>query len=158
MIAGDQVFLGWKRLRAAICKLPAALWSLVDLDQDGRWMGSRLSSHAERGPIHQSGLKNYKWQAIRTRAASVMGDQRINPFGIGGEIEIRVRTPDPETNDYFSGFALWPGRTSGVEFARHRMAEWLNLGFASNQSVLAQQRLKGSCPFLFAWDGTVCGL
>ena len=34
------------------------------------------------------GSKNYRWQVIRTRAATVMGDQRINPFGIGGEIEI----------------------------------------------------------------------
>ena len=35
------------------------------------------------------GTKSYHWQIIRPRARQTTGDQRINPFGIGGEIEIR---------------------------------------------------------------------
>ena len=33
--------------------------------------------------------KNYHWQMVRPHAAQAVGDQRINPFGVGGEIEIR---------------------------------------------------------------------
>ena len=35
------------------------------------------------------GSKNYHWQVVRPHAAQAVGDQRINPFGVGGEIEIR---------------------------------------------------------------------
>ena len=48
------------------------------------------------------------------------------------------------------------GDHAGVEFAR---IVWPNgliqaeFALKPDQSVLAQQRLKGSCPFLFAWDG-----
>ena len=35
------------------------------------------------------GTKNYHWQVIRTRAVTAVGDQRINSFGVGGEIQAR---------------------------------------------------------------------
>ena len=38
--------------------------------------------------INQSS-KNYHWQVVRPHAVQAVGDQRINPFGVGGEIEIR---------------------------------------------------------------------
>jgi hypothetical protein len=93
---------------------------------------------------------------IRTRAATANGDQRINPFGIGGEIEIRsdLLTQKQIISSPVLHFGL--GEHTGVEFAR---IVWPNgliqteFNLKSDQSVLAQQRLKGSCPFLFAWDG-----
>ena len=33
--------------------------------------------------------KDYHWQTVRPRAATATGDQRMNTFGIGGEMEIR---------------------------------------------------------------------
>ena len=36
-----------------------------------------------------SGQKRYHWKTLRARAQDTAGDQRINSFGIGGEIEIR---------------------------------------------------------------------
>ena len=36
------------------------------------------------------GSKNYHWQLIRPRAANATGDQRINSFGVGGEMKIRA--------------------------------------------------------------------
>ena len=36
------------------------------------------------------GQKTYHWQAIRPRAVTATGDQRINSFGIGGEVEVRT--------------------------------------------------------------------
>ena len=35
------------------------------------------------------GTKGYHWQVIRPRAQPVAGDQRINSFGVGGDIEVR---------------------------------------------------------------------
>jgi hypothetical protein len=85
-----------------------------------------------------------------------MGDQRINPFGIGGEIEIRsgLLTQKQSIQSPVLHFGL--GDHAGVEFAR---IVWPNgivqaeFELKAEQSVLAQQRLKGSCPFLFTWDG-----
>ena len=85
-----------------------------------------------------------------------MGDQRINPFGIGGEIEIRseLLTQKQMITSPVLHFGL--GEHPGVEFAR---IVWPNgliqaeFELKADQSVLAQQRLKGSCPFLFTWDG-----
>ena len=102
------------------------------------------------------GTKNYRWQSLRLRAASVYGDQRINSFGLGGEIEIRtgmltekeiIDAPvvhfglgDHDGTDVAR--ILWPNGLLQVEFE-----------LKADQSVLAAQRLKGSCPSLFAWDG-----
>src|SRR3712207_9303705 len=37
-----------------------------------------------------TGQKQYHWQAIRPRAMTATGDQRINSFGVGGEVEVRT--------------------------------------------------------------------
>src|SRR5262249_16191046 len=103
-----------------------------------------------------SGSKNYRWQVIRTRAASVMGDQRINPFGIGGEMEIRsgLLTEKQIITSPALHFGL--GDRDGAEFTPlfwpHCIVQ-TECELKANQSVLAPQRLKGSCPFLFSWDG-----
>jgi Tfp pilus assembly protein PilF len=157
IIAGDQVFLGdGKTFIPLSGRLPAACRSVVDLNQDGRLDCIGLSAAQTAVQLINRGSKTYKWQAIRTRAASVMGDQRINPFGIGGEIEIRseLLTQKQVIRSPVLHFGL--GDHPGVEFAR---IVWPNgliqaeFELKADQSVLAQQRLKGSCPFLFSWDG-----
>ena len=35
------------------------------------------------------GTRGYHYQVIRPRAQTAAGDQRINSFGIGGEVEVR---------------------------------------------------------------------
>ena len=59
-------------------KTPTAAWTLLGLSADGQ-------------PVQavNRGSKNYHWQIIRPRAKQATGDQRINSFGVGGEIEIR---------------------------------------------------------------------
>jgi Flp pilus assembly protein TadD len=101
--------------------------------------------------------KDYHWQVIRPRAHQATGDQRINSFGIGGQIEIRsgllvqmqpINSPQlhfglgNETGAEVSRI-VWPNGTVRAEFA-----------LKADQEVLTEQRLKGSCPFLFAWNGT----
>jgi Tfp pilus assembly protein PilF len=157
IIAGDQVFLGeGKNFVPLAAKLPFNVLALVDLNLDGRLDGIGLSANRTAVQFINRGAKNYKWQAIRTRAASATGDQRINPFGIGGEIEIRsgLLTQKQIINSPLLHFGL--GDHAGVEFAR---IVWPNgliqaeFALKPDQSVLAEQRLKGSCPFLFTWDG-----
>jgi hypothetical protein len=85
-----------------------------------------------------------------------VGDQRINPFGVGGEIEIRsgllvqkqtITGPqihfglgEQTTSDVVR--VVWPNGTVRAEFAAK-----------SDQDVTIEQRLKASCPFLFAFNG-----
>ncbi|MEO8660804.1 MAG: FG-GAP-like repeat-containing protein [Bryobacteraceae bacterium] len=156
IIAGDQVFLGdGKQYKPVGGKRLSGARAIVDLNQDGRLDAIGLNAN---GAVQYTnhGQKNYRWQVIRTRAATVMGDQRINPFGIGGEMEIRsgLLTQKQSIESPVLHFGL--GEHPGVEFVR---IVWPNgliqaeFALKPDQSVLAQQRLKGSCPFLFAWDG-----
>lgn len=157
IIAGRDVFLGdGERFAVLPNKLPFRSWAVVDLNRDGRLDVVGLSD--SRKPIQalNQGKANYGWQVIRTRAATVTGDQRMNSFGIGGEIEIRsgLLTQKQVIQSPVLHFGL--GEHPGAEFAR---IVWPNgiiqteFDLKSGQLVLAQQRLKGSCPFLFTWDG-----
>ena len=102
------------------------------------------------------GSKNYHWQIIRPRAKQATGDQRINSFGVGGEIEIRsglLVQMQPITGPQMH-FGL--GEQTGVDVAR---ILWPNgsvraeFALKADQEVVTEQRLKGSCPFLFAYNG-----
>jgi len=157
IIAGDRIFLGdGKGFVPLAARLPSGCWDLADLNRDGRLDGIGLTGNRTAVQFTNRGAKNYNWQVIRTRAATATGDQRINPFGIGGEIEIRsdLLTQKQIVTSPVLHFGL--GDHTAVQFAR---IVWPNgliqaeFNLKADQSVLAQQRLKGSCPFLFAWDG-----
>jgi Flp pilus assembly protein TadD len=135
---------------------PAVVFGAADLNADGRLDLIGLSGAL--GPIKSinHGTKNYHWQVVRPRAAKAVGDQRINSFGIGGEIQIRsgllaqkqlVAGPvvhfglgEQSTTDVVR--IVWPNGSVRAEFE-----------LKADQPVLAEQRLKGSCPFLFAYNG-----
>lgn len=157
IVAGDRVFLGdGKTLAPLPGKLPSVCWALADLNGDGRLDAIALTAGQTAVQLTNRGAKNYNWQVIRTRAATATGDQRINPFGIGGEIEIRsdLLTQKQIITSPLLHFGL--GDHAGVQFSR---IVWPNgliqaeFNLKPDQAVLAQQRLKGSCPFLFTWDG-----
>ena len=100
--------------------------------------------------------KNYHWQVVRPHAAQAVGDQRINPFGVGGEVEIRsgflvqklpIQGPQlhfglGEQPEAEVVRVVWPNGTVRAEF-----------GVKADQEVVTEQRLKASCPFLFAYNG-----
>ncbi len=132
------------------------VFAAADLDQSGRLDLLGLDAVGQPIKAVNHGAKNYHWQIIRTRAVTAVGDQRINSFGVGGEIQARsglllqaqpITGPEehfglgewPETD---VARVLWPNGVVNAEFSLH-----------SDQEALAEQRLKGSCPFLFAWDG-----
>jgi tetratricopeptide (TPR) repeat protein len=135
---------------------PSRVFDAADLDCKGRMdlLGLSADGQAARGV--NRGTRNYHWQTIRPRARQATGDQRINPFGVGGEMEIRsglLVQKQPITGPQLH-FGL--GEQSGVDVAR---IVWPNgsvraeFDLKADQQVVTEQRLKGSCPFLFAFDG-----
>ena len=129
---------------------------VADLNGDGRLDLLSITQNGEAVQNINHGSKDYHWQVIRPRAAKAVGDQRINSFGIGGEMEIRagllvqkqlVKGPvvhfglgDQQGADVVR--IVWPNGSVRAEFETK-----------ADQAILAEQRLKGSCPFLFAYDG-----
>jgi Tfp pilus assembly protein PilF len=135
---------------------PPAVFDVADLDGKGRldMLGLSADGQPMRGP--NRGARNYHWQTIRPRARQATGDQRINPFGVGGEMEIRsglLVQKQPITGPQMH-FGL--GEQNGVDVVR---ISWPNgtlraeFSLKADQQVVTEQRLKGSCPFLFAFDG-----
>jgi len=132
------------------------IFTAADLNNTGHLDLLALDANGQPLKLVNHGTKKYHWQTIRTRAVTATGDQRINSFGVGGEIQIRsglllqaqaITGPEEhfglgEQPGTDVARILWPNGAVNAEFQ-----------IAADQEALAQQRLKGSCPFLFAWDG-----
>jgi hypothetical protein len=135
---------------------PAVVFDAADLSGNGRLdlIGLSTNGQPQQGINH--GTKNYHWQVVRPHAAQAVGDQRINPFGVGGEIEIRSgllvqKQPITGPQVHFGlgeqtqaevVRVIWPNGTVRAEFE-----------VKADQEVVTEQRLKASCPFLFAYNG-----
>ena len=135
---------------------PALVFDAADLKGDGKLDLLGLSTDGAPIQAMNQGSKNYHWQVVRPHAVQAVGDQRINPFGVGGEIEIRsglLVQKQPITGPQLH-FGLgeqteaeivqvvWPNGTVRAEF-----------GVKADQEIVTEQRLKASCPFLFAYNG-----
>ena len=139
--------------------LPAPIdgyaFSAADVRGEGRL---DLLALADGTPARLTNLGSlgYQSKTIRPRAARVQGDRRINPFGIGGEIELRTGLlfqkqiiDDPivhfglgENQAADVARIIWPNGTVQAEF-----------DLLSTQTALTRQRLKGSCPWVYTHNG-----
>ena len=120
---------------------------LLGLDPDGTPV--RLRARPSR---------DYYALTIAARATDRPGDGRINTFGIGGEAEVRagmlyqkqqisapyVHFGIGENTGVTVARIIWPNGTAQAEF---------DLLPSQGRPIVTEQRLKGSCPWLFAFDG-----
>lgn len=157
--AGAQIWLGddsGKFVPLGHSDAPAMVFDAADINSDGRLDLLGLSADGQPLIAINRGSKNYHWQVVRPHAAQATGDQRINSFGIGGEVEIRsglLVQEQPITGPQLHfGLGeqtstdvvrvLWPNGSIRAEF-----------GVKADQDIVTEQRIKGSCPYLFAYNG-----
>ena len=127
-----------------------------DLDGNGRLELIGVDAGGRAVRASSRGTTSYRWETIRPRAATATGDQRINSFGFGGEIELRsgLHLQKQIITSPIVHFGL--GDAAGAEIAR---ITWPNgvlqaeFDLVAERTVNATQRLTGSCPWLFAWNG-----
>jgi Tfp pilus assembly protein PilF len=131
--------------------------SFVDFNGDGKLDFGGLDTDGKPTIFINQSTKNYAWQIFRPRSAKAQGDQRVNSFGIGGEMEIRAGLLAQKRIISAPQVHFGLGEQSSTDLLR---IVWGN-GFiqaefdlAKDQQILVQQRLTGSCPHLFAWNGT----
>ncbi len=138
-------------------ELPGGVVSVFDIDGNERLdlLGIHADGHTYK--LMNSGTKDYGARSIRARASGLEGDQRINSFGIGGEMEVRsgflyqkqlISSPIVHfgLGEYSEAEMLriiWPNGSVQAEFAE--------LGMGA--TIFNEQILKGSCPWLFTHDG-----
>jgi tetratricopeptide (TPR) repeat protein len=136
--------------------LPGRLFSTIELTGDGQLDLLGLAETGQPIRLVNQGTKHYFWMTLQPRAVPIPGDGRINSFGLGGEVEIRAGLlfqKQPITGPILH-FGLGEQRTADV--AR---IIWPNgdvqaeFELQAKQVTVARQRLKGSCPWLFAYDG-----
>jgi tetratricopeptide (TPR) repeat protein len=141
--------------------LPAAVdafaaQAIADLDGDGRLDLVGLTPEGRPARAVNHGTKSYHWLDLHPRATTATGDQRINTFGIGGEVEVRSGLHLQKRVIDASGLHFGLGDAAQAEIVR---ITWPNgvlqaeFNAKADQVVKATQRLKGSCPWLFAWNG-----
>jgi Flp pilus assembly protein TadD len=156
--AGGRVWLSDARgdFQPLANPLHGHLFAVADLTGDGKLDLLGLSEAGEPLQLVNQGTKDYSWLRLRPRAVPVSGDGRINTFALGGEVDVRAGLlfqKQPITGPILH-FGLGEHRTADV--AR---IIWPNgdvqaeFELQSNQVVVARQRLKGSCPWVFAYDG-----
>ncbi len=145
-----------RSLSPRAASVPLRVTAIADVNEDGRLELIGTTTAGRVAVASSAGTKAYHWQTVRPRAATAFGDQRINSFGIGGEVEVRtglhlqkrlitsplVHVGLGEATGAEVVRLLWPNGTMQSEF-----------GFEGDRVVEATQRLKGSCPWLFAWNG-----
>ena len=132
------------------------VFEITDMTRDGRLDLLGLSDAGRPMILVNRGKRDYHWQVVRPRVREVRGDGRINSFALGGEVLVRsgllaqrraIRTPAVHfgLGEYDLANVVrvqWPNGTIQAEF-----------DVAADQTILARQRLKGSCPWVFAFNG-----
>ena len=153
------IWLGDEQGKFALLKQQSAsgaVFGVADLSGKGKLDLIALSADGQVVREVNQSTRNYHWQVVRPHAVQATGDQRINPFGVGGEIEIRsglLVQKQPITGPVLH-FGL--GEQTEAEVVR---VVWPNgmlraeFGVKADTDIVTEQRLKASCPFLFAYNG-----
>jgi tetratricopeptide (TPR) repeat protein len=158
-LSGALIWLGDEHGSLTLLNQPAGpsmVFNAADISGDGKLDLLGLSADGQAIQAINHSTKNYHWLIVKPHAKQAVGDQRINPFGIGGEVEVRsgelvqkqpITGPQlhfglGEQSEAEVVRVVWPNGTVRAEFEAKANAE-----------ILTEQRLKASCPFLFAYNG-----
>ena len=147
---------------------PGQVFAAADFDGKGRVDLLALDDKGKAVRLVNRGTRDYHWLSVRALAATgdVKPDDRINSFAIGSQVEVRAGA--------LIQTQLVASPRTHFGLGEHRKAQvirfvWTN-GYPQNEFddpsnrnesvdleadkvVQVIQRLKGSCPFLFAHDG-----
>ncbi len=137
-------------------KIDGSVSSFADMNSDGKL--DLIGSVPDGRPVQliNQSQKGYSWQVFRPRAGKTEGDQRVNSFGINGEMEIRSGTQTQKQLIASPRVHFGLGEQKMTDVLR---VIWGNgsvqaeFDLAADQVIAAEQRLKGSCPHLFTWNG-----
>jgi tetratricopeptide (TPR) repeat protein len=133
----------------------AEIWAVTDFGLDGQLDLAGLAGDA---PVRLTGhaTRGYHYAALRPRAQRAAGDQRINSFGIGGEVDVRSGRLVQKQLIAGPVVHLGLGSHGTIDVAR---IVWPNgvpqaeFDPPADRPIVADQRLKGSCPWVFADNG-----
>ena len=104
---------------------------------------------------NQGGNANH-WLAVRLRGLN-KGNSKNNMFGVGSVVEVRNGSAYQFHEASGDVLHLGLGQQTQAEVLR---VVWTNgvpqnrLQLAGQQQIVEEQLLKGSCPFLYAWNGS----
>ncbi|MCB9853507.1 MAG: CRTAC1 family protein [Phycisphaerales bacterium] len=156
----DTIFMngGGRSDRDDVVATPGATLQAVDLDSDGRV--DLLSDRGEAFMNRTQGAGN--WLRVSLVGLNT-GDSRFNALGLGSTIELRCgplyqkrHVEAPTTHFGLGPFnqadvmrVVWPnGSYQSLEYRANSTT-----ALAANRTVVEEQTLKGSCPYLYAWNG-----
>jgi tetratricopeptide (TPR) repeat protein len=137
-------------------KIKGLISTFAETNGDGKLDLIGVDAEGKPTVFQNNSAKNYHWQILRPRAAKTEGDQRVNSFGIGGEIEIRSGLQAQKQIIASPQVHFGLGEQTNADVMR---VVWENgyvqaeFDLKADQTIAAEQRLKGSCPHLFAWNG-----
>jgi tetratricopeptide (TPR) repeat protein len=132
--------------------------TILDLNKDGRLDLLGLSADGKPAQALNQGKKDYHWITLWPLSIRAQGDGRMNTFGHGGDIELRSGTLVQKQLIQPPWVHFGLGEQSGVDLARivwpHGIPQWeFEDRLRADRIIAADQRLPGSCPFLFTFDG-----
>ncbi len=160
-VSGSWIGLGDDSGRFRPIAAPAGFRVLAVDDLNGDGMLDLAGLSVEGRPLRGMGrgTKGYHWQVVHPRRVNANGDARINSFGVGGEVHLRagllVQTQVIAGPTVHFGLGEYP-RADAVRIVWPNGSTTTQGEFdtPADKVIVANQRLKGSCPFLYAFDGT----
>lgn len=132
----------------------AATLTAADLDGDGD-LDVAAGGPSGLHRLENAGGNRNRWLTVRLRGLT-QGNGKNNVFGLGATVEVRDGAAYQFREVAGPVVHLGLGQRAGADVLR---VVWTNgvpqnrIGVQGDQRIVEEQVLKGSCPFLYAWNG-----